>query len=1263
MPTKYCSVIVYVLFLYVANAQTTVLPTQSNWSYYDQGDIGTSLWIKDTFNDNSWNEGLAEFGYGDGDENTVVSYGSSASNKYFTTYFRKSITIPYISGLICRIKIDDGSVVYINGIEVFRNNLPTGIIGYNSLALNTSNENEWHSFVVPMSFIDSKTLLFAVEMHQAGASSSDISFDLEAILDAEPPPPNLYINEIMASNEYSLIDQNGGSNDWIELYSSLPYTVNLKGYYFSDEINELDKFEIENDLFLQPNEYKIFWLSGEENLGQGNLNFKLSSSGEWLGLIAPNGTSIVDSVTFGKQKTDVSYGRVNYSPSSFKYLEPSSPYVNNSTSTSYLGFLEPPLFSVDAGFYESEFHLSLSTDEMDATIIYTIDGSYPTSNNLNPQAYTYKNIYPYSPGDPNGNELSRSIKSNEYTQPIIIKNRTDEVNGISKISTTVSNYNPQYFPNHRNEKATIVVARVEKEGFIPSESSSNTYFFENKKLNLPIISLGFNEEEMFGYRNGISVPGVDFDNFRSYDQTTINPNEVFISNYFRKGIEHEIHGSFEYFEDLNRMLSQNIGIRVHGNLSRSFAQKSLRLSSRSIYGKKTINHVIFKDLEISEFKRLILRNSGTDFFSTKIRDAVLQKAVSHLRFETEAFQPAILYLNAEYWGLVNIRERQDDNYYYYRYGIPVDSIDVLKKQNTVDHGDNLNYNDLINFISSNNMASSQSFSEVLRRMDVDNFIDYQSAEIYYANQDWPWTNINFWRKKVQYTPNSAYGHDGRWRWSMHDIDRSAGSHFNLDLSSSYNALNIASLGGGWQTLILNKLLENIEFKNQFIIRNADLLNTSFSKSYINPLIDDTVNDISPAMPDHIKRWKHPLENESDPVSTDYWMDRVNKLKTWISERGYYHRLHIKEKFNLSDNEVTLDISDKEAGYIRINTIDVKENTKGIEENPYPWTGKYFKNINSLLIAYPNIGYKFNYWLVNGNRFYNDTLNINSSASTINIKCFFKENLYSENMTPLAFNMKDCFYKFSEWSSESSPGAFPKAMKFVYMDSTEPTMNASITDATFGAYNLSSRTRVNGLGPKGVSFINTGNIEGNFGFPGTKLGGLILAINTEGVQEMKLNWIGRTIEPNERNYAIRIQYRIGDIVDFIDLIDENDNIIEYSKQNNAGDSLVFKDIKLPSFLLDKPYVQLFWRYYSSNEGENGSRPQLAVDDIELETIKSLMETQNIGIDKNFSRISSSVSIPSNIQESYYAFKSILLKPGFTTHSNVNFRAEIVNCIED
>ena len=168
-------------------ADTTLVSTGSSWKYLANGtDQGTG-WRATGFNDSAWASGPAQLGYGDGDEATTLGFGPDANNKYITTYFRRSFSVANASlfnGLTLRLLRDDGAVVYLNGVEVWRTNMPTGTVGYltpASVAIGGADETTFVQTTISPSLLVTGTNVLAVELHQSGGTSTDISFDLQLI--------------------------------------------------------------------------------------------------------------------------------------------------------------------------------------------------------------------------------------------------------------------------------------------------------------------------------------------------------------------------------------------------------------------------------------------------------------------------------------------------------------------------------------------------------------------------------------------------------------------------------------------------------------------------------------------------------------------------------------------------------------------------------------------------------------------------------------------------------------------------------------------------------------------------------------------------------------------------------------------------------------------------------------------------------------------------------------------------------------------------
>lgn len=169
-----------------------IFPLQSVWKYLDNGTDQGTAWRDSSFNDASWASGPGELGYGDGDESTTVSYGPDPSNKYITTYFRKSISIADVSSFTSfqlDVKRDDGVVIYVNGIEVWRDNL-TGTVSYNTLADYDAADDgdDLLTATIPTSYFVNGNNVIAAEVHQFVVNSSDLSFDMSLTGMGVTPP-------------------------------------------------------------------------------------------------------------------------------------------------------------------------------------------------------------------------------------------------------------------------------------------------------------------------------------------------------------------------------------------------------------------------------------------------------------------------------------------------------------------------------------------------------------------------------------------------------------------------------------------------------------------------------------------------------------------------------------------------------------------------------------------------------------------------------------------------------------------------------------------------------------------------------------------------------------------------------------------------------------------------------------------------------------------------------------------------------------------
>ena len=368
-------------------------------------------------------------------------------------------------------------------------------------------------------------------------------------------------------------------------------------------------------------------------------------------------------------------------------------------------------------------------------------------------------------------------------------------------------------------------------------------------------------------------------------------------NYYLE-VNDERVGNLSYFVNGTEVINQDVGFKIRGGVSRRFQSKSLTVYARSDYGDSDLSYKFFSKLPYTSFERLTLSNSGGDFFSTMFRDALLHDLSTELYPEKEAYQPTIAFVNGEYWGILNMRDRYDDNYFKRVYNAT--ATDFLENDGVVKEGDAVNYNALMSYLNANSLATQANYDYVKTQLDPENVTDYFISNVYFQNEDWPNNNMFLWRNKIAaYNPAAPPGLDGRWRYMFHDMDNSMSFVFG-DYTS--NSLAIATsvntgpnfLNPSYSTLVLRKLLTNTSFKNDFINRFADLLNTSFLTSRTVARLNEMAAVVAVEIGGHVSRWKAPTSVNTFNSDLEYESD-------FLTDRPSLQRDHIRSVFSITSN--------------------------------------------------------------------------------------------------------------------------------------------------------------------------------------------------------------------------------------------------------------------------------------------------------------------------------------------------------------------------
>lgn len=478
----------------------------------------------------------------------------------------------------------------------------------------------------------------------------------------------------------------------------------------------------------------------------------------------------------------------------------------------------------------------------------------------------------------------------------------------------------------RINSSTVIRARYFKDDYVPSVTDSRAYMV-NVNHELPIISLITEPRNLFDTDNGIYVRG----------RQASNDFPFFGANFWEDW-ERPVHFSF-YETDGTTAEMTNAGIKIFGGWSRGFDQRSFSLFARKEYGQGKFKHRFFPKLDYTSFEALVLRNSGNDWNRTMLRDGVLTSLMEDADLEYQAYRPTVVYVNGQYYGIYNLREKVNEHFISSKTGVDPDSIDILEKNSEIILGSNEEYEELIQYVSINNVSTEQAYQQLSEQIDLENFALYYAAQIYFDNQDWPGNNIKFWKAK-----------NGKWRWILFDTDFGFGIWDQNNYLNNTLAFALESRGPGWpnppwSTLLFRQLNTNKTFRHVFINQMADAMNSRFLPDRVTKRIDDYKENIRSEISSHFTRWNLPLQN---------WFNLLQQMRSFGNKRQVTVKSDIQQEYGLEGyHQLTLRNPSFFGGYISVNNrIDV--------ESAF-WTGDYFSSVPIELTAIAKPGNVFSHW--------------------------------------------------------------------------------------------------------------------------------------------------------------------------------------------------------------------------------------------------------------------------------------------------------------
>ncbi len=616
------------------------------------------------------------------------------------------------------------------------------------------------------------------------------------------------------------------------------------------------------------------------------------------------------------------------------------------------GTTPPSLLNFSNGSLHTNFKISSKSDQLllsnpegelvDDLLVEGLNQNI--SMGISPQSGNLVYFLETTPGAPNSSEeyigvfkepVVFSVPGGRLNAPVNLElsgaGEGQKIHYTTDASLPTEN-SPIYTAPIRIANNQVVRAGFFAAGYLPAEIDSKTYLF-NANHEIDFVTLVTDPDNFFDADTGIYVTG---------PSGTYDTNVPYFGANFWEDWERPIHFSFYEKETGDLGVAFNTGVKIYGAWSRGQnAQRSLAVFARGEYGTSEFDYPFFEKRTYDKFQALVLRNSGQAWLRSTIRDITLTSLMEGSGLDLQAYTPVATYLNGDYWGLYNLREKNNEHMLASKHEIDAEEIDLLTANAEVVEGTNQEYSALMNYISNTNLSVDANFDYVRERIDIPNYTMYQVAQIYINNQDWPGNNIKFWKHP-----------EGKWRWILYDTDFGFSPWFRPSNDYVANTLEFAlePYGPGWpnpswSTLLFRKLVENTGFRNGFINRYADELNTRFLEENVKTHIESVLAKVAPELQAHYARWNG---NFND---VGYY---VNLMKVFAQERPQYARSHLRSRFNLTaEHRLTINNTQQDRGYVEVND--------NLKIDQASWFGTYFENVPVRLHAIPLPGFVFSHW--------------------------------------------------------------------------------------------------------------------------------------------------------------------------------------------------------------------------------------------------------------------------------------------------------------
>ncbi len=499
-----------------------------------------------------------------------------------------------------------------------------------------------------------------------------------------------------------------------------------------------------------------------------------------------------------------------------------------------------------------------------------------------------------------------------------------------------------------------------KSGYIDSFVTTESYII-NFTSAYPVVYITTDPYNLWDDTYGIYTIGTN--GVSGYCTDTANFNQ-----------DWEVESHFDlYMPDGTQPIDLNAGMKISGNCGRRSPHKPLMFLFRDEYEPEKNNEVeykLFNEKKIDKFKRLYLRKGnagGIPNFSTQFADPLSNLIVEgQMDMETSGVRVVEVFLNNEYWGMYDLREKFDQHRFVrqYKWATDTDSIDIVRNpgrdypstswwaQTRTTHGTMDDYLDFEAEFLAKDLSIQSNYEDIIAQMDEDQMMNWLISGVFLCNIDWISNNVKVWK----------HGDKGEWRWAFVDFDHTMRIEV-VDYDNLTNKIFYTWPNGGNATVnpLYQKLLSNQVFQDEFIQRTATLMNTVFHPSRVTPIADSLKNVYLTHNTRAYNRWNG--DNSHSHVlnyaHTNAEIDSVfQTYEDFMQQRPTHIINQFTTRWGLSGMyTLTVNTDSNSNGSVAVNEI--------YKVLPHHFSGDYFNGIPFKIVAVPDPGYRFSHWLETG----------------------------------------------------------------------------------------------------------------------------------------------------------------------------------------------------------------------------------------------------------------------------------------------------------